>query len=327
MMQLLRNRLVIMALVVGSATALLAYVFLARQASAATKSVQVVVAQHRVPVGTIMTLDMIALRSMRRNTVPSTAIQSLELVAGKVARGEITAGQIVTAEILAERSRLAQMIPPNMRAVTVSLMPVIGVGGFLKPGDHVDVIATFDINGGTLTRTILQNALLLATGTDMLVVDQDPARSSKPTKPEMQPTATLALLPTDAEKLILAESRGELRLVLRRSDDLSVATTRGFTGRAVIGTVPTDQPQGKPYESPAMNPAPQQSPTVTLTPAKLQPKLEVVIPAIPVPVQATTASKPPVTKSPIPDRKIQVIHGTAVEEVVVSGDKSGGELR
>lgn len=323
MVQLLRNRLVIIALVVGSLTALLAYGFLARQASAATKSMQVVVAQRLIPAGTILNFDMVALRSMRKNTVPSTAIQSLAMVAGKIAGVEIPAGQIVTSESLAEKTRLAQMIPPNMRAVTVSLMPVIGVGGFLKPGDHVDVIATFDVNGGTLTRTILQNALLLATGTDMLVAD--PGRAgSKPAKSEVQPTATLALSPMDAEKLILAESRGTLRIVLRRSDDVSLAATRGFTGRAVIGTVPPDETGG---DTQGSRPAPQQSTATPVTPAKPQNLAEATVAAIPMPVKETAASRPTETKSPVPGHKIQVIRGTTVEEVVVADDRSGGPPR
>ena len=51
----------------------------------------------------------------------------------------------------------------------MALDPVSGVAGFLRPGDHVDVIATFDAgNGQSVTRTVLQNVSLLAVGSQVL---------------------------------------------------------------------------------------------------------------------------------------------------------------
>jgi len=109
-----------------------------------------------------------------------------------------------------------------MRAVTVAIDPVVGVAGFLEPGDRVDVIATFEIGEVTVTRTVLQNIKLLAIGTT--------ATAAKPKRPPAegeeaqveaaeereQPNATLAVDPEQAQTLILSDARGKLRLALRR---------------------------------------------------------------------------------------------------------------
>ncbi|HEY3297498.1 MAG TPA: Flp pilus assembly protein CpaB, partial [Armatimonadota bacterium] len=145
----------------------------------------------------------------------------------------------ITLNNVTPKNRLAYVIPPFMRAVTVAVDPVVGVGGFLKAGDHVDVVATFVQNDASVTKTVLQDVLLLAAGTDLNGTSNNPnqAADQKP-----QGHATLAVMPPEAERLILADMRGKLRLTLRRPDDISFVSAKGVTGREVIGRVPADNP-------------------------------------------------------------------------------------
>src|SRR5690606_36281457 len=109
---------------------------------------------------------------------------------------------------LAEQPGLTFSIPPDKRAVSVGVNEVIGVAGFVKPGDRVDVLATFDRNfsGQDMTTTILQDVQVLATAQET---------ESDPEKAEVTTTVTLAVSLDEAERLTLAEERGTLRLVLR----------------------------------------------------------------------------------------------------------------
>jgi Flp pilus assembly protein CpaB len=70
---------------------------------------------------------------------------------------------------------LPAVIPTGMRAVTVAVTEIKGVAGFVKPGDRVDVLTTFELdksNGNSekshTTRTVLQNVLVLASAQTMV---------------------------------------------------------------------------------------------------------------------------------------------------------------
>jgi Flp pilus assembly protein CpaB len=104
----------------------------------------------------------------------------------------------------------------------------------LKPGDHVDVLATFDMGSGqTVTTTVLQNVTLLAVGSQVLPSHPSentgllPGSSSSAGAPQTgatpapQPTtnATLMVTPAQAEALVLTAARGKIQLALRPPDD------------------------------------------------------------------------------------------------------------
>jgi pilus assembly protein CpaB len=128
-----------------------------------------------------------------------------------------------------------------MRAVTVGLDPVMGVAGFLKPGDHVDVLVTLAHGTTHVALTVLQDVRLLAIGAEVQVVrtreqPQDAAQGQPaPAQAEQQPTATLEVTPGQAQDLVLADQQGELRLTLRAATDheqvvLDTITQKDLTG-------------------------------------------------------------------------------------------------
>ena len=95
----------------------------------------------------------------------------------------------------------------------------------VKPNDHVDVIGTFDLGGASgsgarernlVTCTILQNVLVLATGT------QTSKSRAKTSLPAGYATVTLEVTPREAEMLAFAEQiKGRLVLTLRNRNDTS----------------------------------------------------------------------------------------------------------
>lgn len=200
-------------------------------------------------------------------------------------------------------------VRPPRRAVTIALDPIIGVAGFPKPGDRVDVIATFDTERGVgmVTRTILQDVEILALGSEINPTGKE-GPSGKEGEARPQPTATLAVLPAEAEKLILAEARGKLRLALRPIEDDTFRARSGVTEVQVTGVRPPDPtaPSPTPKPAPVQGPPPP-APVVTAPPAA-----------------STTSSTPVSTVAAAPkqpaEREIEVIRGTQKEVVTVRDD-------
>jgi pilus assembly protein CpaB len=110
---------------------------------------------------------------------------------------------------------LAGKIPPGMRATAVRSNEIVGVAGFLFPGSHVDVVATYAPPGGQTTTTVLQNVEVLTTGTS---IEPDPQG-----KPQTVNVVTLLLNPEDSQKLLLASAQGSIQFVLRSGVDHEVA--------------------------------------------------------------------------------------------------------
>ncbi len=62
-----------------------------------------------------------------------------------------------------QRATLSALVKPGMKAVTIRVNDVEGVGGFVLPGDHVDVVLTRQIEkGSATTEVVLQNTRVLA---------------------------------------------------------------------------------------------------------------------------------------------------------------------
>jgi len=294
MAQMPRRRVIALAVCLGIVTAALVVVYLNKQARLAQVSAQAVAARQDIVSGAVIKRGMVEIRTFPRNALPPGAADKLESVVDMVALQQIEAGKPISQNQVGPTHRLAYRVPPLMRAVTVALDPIIGVGGFIRPGDRVDVIATFTVGSGAVTKTVLQNVELLATGKEVVATEIEP-ETGKEGKPTEIPNATLAVWPMDAEKLVLADSRGKLRLALRGAEDTSFISTRGVTSRSVVGVVPPDVPEKRPVAQRA-----------AAAPSASGPGIPWQIGSLPGGAAIPEAGK-----------KIQVVRGTKVEETIV----------
>ena len=124
---------------------------------------------------------------------------------------------------------LAGDVKRQMRALSISVQGAAAVSGMVRPNDHVDVIATFSVpREGALTpgqvdlvtSTILQNVLVLATGTDTAKT-QTTANYGAIGRQGYN-TVTLEVTPREAEMLVFAEQmKGRLSLALRNRSDVT----------------------------------------------------------------------------------------------------------
>jgi pilus assembly protein CpaB len=129
---------------------------------------------------------------------------------------------------------MAAYLEPGMRAMAIRVTVETAAGGFILPGDRVDVLLTRETTLANVgaqdsdrskfsSSTVMQNVKVLA-------IDQS-TRAGDDEQAVVGATATLELGPRDAEALALAKSEGELSLVLR-----SYADTGGPSGRVAPPT-------------------------------------------------------------------------------------------
>jgi pilus assembly protein CpaB len=120
-----------------------------------------------------------------------------------------------------QRATLSALVKPGMKAVTVRVNDVEGVGGFVLPGDRVDVVLTRQIDkGSATTEVVLQSARVLA-------VDQ--TADERAVKATVAKSVTLEVSTVEAQKVWLASSVGNLSLLLRKAGETAEAKTRKVT--------------------------------------------------------------------------------------------------
>lgn len=169
----------------------------------------VVVAATAIPRGI-----QVAARNLRVIALPASApigahFSSTTEVVGLVALEKAVPGEILLAGHFAKKlpgSTLATLLEPTMRAITVPVNDVVGVAGFLLPGNHVDVVEARMVNQRAVTSTILQNLLVMA-------VDQTDSRNKD--SPVLVRAVTLEVTPLQAQVLVKALAEGKIQLTLR----------------------------------------------------------------------------------------------------------------
>jgi pilus assembly protein CpaB len=112
-----------------------------------------------------------------------------------------------------QRATLSALVLPGMKAVTIRVNDVDGVGGFVQPGDHVDVALTRQVDKeNASTQVVLQNVRVLA-------IDQ--VADQRSSNAAVAKSATLEVDTLGAQKLGLAGSVGTLSLMLRKAGEIS----------------------------------------------------------------------------------------------------------
>ena len=126
-----------------------------------------------------------------------------------------------------QRATLSSLVKDGMKAVTIRVNDVEGVGGFVLPGDHVDVVLTRNKSGSAPTSEIvLQNTRVLA-------VDQ--SADERATKATVSKSVTLEVDTVDAQKVWLAASVGNLSLLLRKAGETAEVKTRQVSLKDLAG--------------------------------------------------------------------------------------------
>jgi pilus assembly protein CpaB len=223
------------AVVFGLLAVFIAQVWLNNQANMRAKveptktvaSQTVVVAKQSLRFGTELNASMLQEVPWPSDALPSGAfgkIQDIMSGGRRVVLAAIEANEPVLALKITgpgQRATLSALVKPGMKAVTIRVNDVEGVGGFVLPGDHVDVVLTRQLEkGSATTQVVLQHTRVLA-------VDQ--SADERAAKATVAKSVTLEVDTVDAQKLWLASSVGSLSLLLRKAGETAEVRTRKVT--------------------------------------------------------------------------------------------------
>jgi pilus assembly protein CpaB len=199
---------------------------LAAQQKSAPPAHTIIVAARPLKFGDV--LGSMSLREMPwpDNALPAGAFGKIgDLTATKrVVLSSIAENEPVLASKITgpgERATLSAVLRKGMKAVTVRVNDVEGVGGFVLPGDHVDVLLTRPGDRKvSVNDVVVQNARVLA-------VDQQADDTA--VKPTVVKAVTLEVDETGGQKLALASVIGTLSLMLSKAGELGEDNTRQVT--------------------------------------------------------------------------------------------------
>jgi len=190
----------------------------------------VVVANGPITRGQTLQPAMLRVVNFPTVSVPTNSFRTVEQVIApgappRVAMREFVANEPLVAAKLSgpgSKANLAGVLTPGMRAVGVRVSDVAGVGGFVLPGDRVDVMVTRQVGSGANVSSVVQ---VLAENTRVLGVDQ----SSEADEPVVAKAVTLEVTPDQAQSISLAQAVGAVTLALRQAADGAPLTRRGMT--------------------------------------------------------------------------------------------------
>lgn len=212
---------------------------------------QILVAARNIEVGHDLTTSDVKWQSWPANAVSSSMIvrkdsnkQKLDEVAKGKLRRDISANEpVLTNAMITEGvgNVLAAALQDGRRAVAIKVKAESMVGGFIAPGDRVDVIMTYEVhvddrdNAAVRARiqkyaaeTVLENVRVLA-------IDQQSRKDDD--KAKVARTVTLEVDAEGAERVNLASAMGDLTLSLRPIGDTSHRSNKALTTDAEVSSV------------------------------------------------------------------------------------------
>ncbi len=229
------KNILFVAVVLGAVAAVAGYVGLKMVARQVVKNtskefVPVVVTATDLTYGTRLDKAQLRVAKYPKESVPAGAFSDVDSVAGQTTKIFLTAREPVTETKLSSRGGgLSMLVRPGLRASSLEVNQVSGVSGFVLPGDRVDVLCTVDERGAlgnAVTRTILQNAEVLASGQKTRQEDN---------KPITVQAVTILVDPQGAEKLALGLHEGKIHLVLRNPEDSDTLRVSSLSTQQMLG--------------------------------------------------------------------------------------------
>lgn len=207
-------------------------------------AVPVVVAARDLPIGHVLQAADIRVQDWPGDALPGGYSSSPEEVLGRgVIQAVVLNEPLLSSKIALKEAGggLSIVIPEGMRAVSVRVDEVIQVAGFVTPGTRVDVMVTLDQQdqqNNPITKIVLQSVPVLTSGQ---IVERAPNG-----EPQTATVVTLLVTPEDAERLVLAATKGRIQLALRNTLDLDSLETEGARLRSLIPQAPATAAQRPP---------------------------------------------------------------------------------
>lgn len=243
------------------------------QGQQAEDTLQVVVAQRDLQMGTRLQPDMLEIVKWPRAAPIDSPLSTLEQAYDRVINTQVLRGEPLLQGKLAAQGEiggLSSVLREGQRAVTVKVNEIMGVAGFALPGNYVDVMVnTPDGQDNPISKILIERIKVLAVAQDV---------ASTENKPRVVNAVTLEVTPQQAEKIDLARSVGSLSLVLRSQVDTASVSTQGVRKNDIL---PGNEPQGtQRLPTPAVMRAPRPQANKASSDSALRPQAEAPIEVI-----------------------------------------------
>lgn len=222
--------------------------------------VEVLAVARTLTIGTLITANDVAYVPLQPEAVFSSHLRRDQTepsaVIGSVTRIALIENTPLTWSALVRPGQdgfLAAALMPNHRAVTIVVNQATSHAGLIAPGDRVDVVFTMEVPGdnsrlNAFSRTILENIRVVAVGrrVESVATEVEPEESESGRRNGGN-TVTLEVLPSEADQLVLATTRGSVSLALRPLSRAGRFGRRPPTGLTTLLPPPaTERPDPKP---------------------------------------------------------------------------------
>lgn len=188
----------------------------------------VLTAAQDIPFGQPMQASWLALEELPQSYVEDRHLRASDLrrLVGVPLAQTVRSGEAILrtdlSSLSAQQRTLSGEIPAGKRAVSIFAQPESSHAGLLRPGDRVDVLFTVGdprVPDSGRTVVLAQNLLVLSVGAGT-VRDWDDDRHQAREDPTAQVSLEVGL--DEAQRLTLARGHGQLRLIMRNANDVSV---------------------------------------------------------------------------------------------------------
>jgi len=203
-------------------------------------AVPVVVAVSDLPWGTQLKPGMLKTTPFLRQSLPAGYFSGPDEIKDRVVVAPLKANDPVTEHKLAPVSiktgGVSAVLEKGKRAIAVKGDKVIGIAGFINPGNRVDVLVTIEDpqKKEERTKTILENIMVMATGTQI--------EKNEKGEPSPVDVYTLAVTNEEGEMLSLAANQGKLQLALRSVTDTDTVLTSGVNIPKMLASYSSGNP-------------------------------------------------------------------------------------
>lgn len=229
--------------------------------SAPPAQLPTLVAAVDIPLGTVVTQDMLTTKTLAVNLREANVLGDPSQAVGKTTRTAIFASAQVHSSDFQNRA-VPISVPTGRRAMTISVNQLTGVGNLLDVGDTVDLIISLRGDAFPVVQVLNDGSVTVVSGINPLSIKlplllQDvqiigtiePPPVAPPTTAEGQPVASqapaftepqnklliLAVTPAQAEVILYARTSGVLDAILRSPTDAGqTAETTGVILKTLV---------------------------------------------------------------------------------------------
>lgn len=200
----------------------------------------VVVATRQIPAFHVLTSEDVSVDYL--TMAPPQTFTDAQLVVGRPVQTDLTPGTLLTASHFNPGGKVSRLLKPGERALAIPVNEVVGGGGFVQPGDFVDILLFLGGGEGkaATSQVVMRAVRVLSFGDALVSPEPRPPVEGEPPPGERKAgsTAVLAVSQVDVTKLMLATAMGELRLAIVPAEEMQLSAQWSYSADALSSKMP-----------------------------------------------------------------------------------------